>query len=436
MSNIFIKKKNINNVNSVKLAPLNNKNNALGVNKHFLPAVKEWHNSIYAYNKDFIKVLPVWDKKITKLIKSYFNFFHPLVVKKNKKVDSQRESRFKRFVLRLKRLSSSKIFVSRVELKHTNSKIIATLYTYNMQERYLVNKIKKLDLNMQISNKVFLERIKLIKSQGLKIVEQVAKEKVILHRNIDNISNKINLYETQMYKSFVKKSLKKEMLAINYLRLLYFNKSKFEHTLLYSLNNIINRIYNKKIEFNIVNLKYLYLNSDIYSQLIATKLKNRKIRLLRVMKSCMSLVKIPKLNKFDSKYDIDCFNIKLDRDLKTFSSIKVIDINKDVLHQLLSKAFNNKSLNYIENRVLNSVKYKPVTGVRVEVSGRLSRRFTASRSLFKFRYKGSLENIDSSHKGLSSTMLRGHVKSNIQYTKLNSKTRNGSFGLKGWISSE
>jgi hypothetical protein len=32
-------------------------------------------------------------------------------------------------------------------------------------------------------------------------------------------------------------------------------------------------------------------------------------------------------------------------------------------------------------------------------------------------------------------MLRGHVKSNIQYTNLSSKTRNGAFGLKGWISS-
>ena len=30
-----------------------------------------------------------------------------------------------------------------------------------------------------------------------------------------------------------------------------------------------------------------------------------------------------------------------------------------------------------------------------------------------------------------STMLRGHVKSNSQYTIIDSKTRNGSFGLKG-----
>jgi hypothetical protein len=32
-------------------------------------------------------------------------------------------------------------------------------------------------------------------------------------------------------------------------------------------------------------------------------------------------------------------------------------------------------------------------------------------------------------------MLRGYVKSNSQYTLINSKTRNGTFGLKGWISS-
>jgi hypothetical protein len=32
-------------------------------------------------------------------------------------------------------------------------------------------------------------------------------------------------------------------------------------------------------------------------------------------------------------------------------------------------------------------------------------------------------------------MLRGHMKSNIQHTKISSKTRNGAFGLKTWISS-
>jgi hypothetical protein len=66
----------------------------------------------------------------------------------------------------------------------------------------------------------------------------------------------------------------------------------------------------------------------------------------------------------------------------------------------------------------------------------LTRRFTASRSVFKVKWKGNLKNIDSSYKGLSTVMLRGHAKSNVQYTNVNSKNRNGSFGIKGWVSSK
>jgi hypothetical protein len=82
------------------------------------------------------------------------------------------------------------------------------------------------------------------------------------------------------------------------------------------------------------------------------------------------------------------------------------------------------------------LKYKSIAGARLEAKGRLTRRFTASRSVLKIKWKGSLKNIDSSYKGLSSIMLRGHVKSNIQYSLINSKTRNGAFGLKGWLSSK
>ena len=87
--------------------------------------------------------------------------------------------------------------------------------------------------------------------------------------------------------------------------------------------------------------------------------------------------------------------------------------------------------NNIENIIFNIIKYKKISGLRLEATGRLSRRLTASRSIFKFKYKGSLKNIDSSYKRMPSVVLRGHIKPNIQYTKINSKTRNGSFGIKG-----
>ena len=72
-----------------------------------------------------------------------------------------------------------------------------------------------------------------------------------------------------------------------------------------------------------------------------------------------------------------------------------------------------------------------MSGVRVEAAGRLTRRNTADRSLFKLRYKGNIKNMDSSYKGLPSVLLRGHARSNLQYTNSKSKIRIGSFGLKG-----
>jgi hypothetical protein len=67
------------------------------------------------------------------------------------------------------------------------------------------------------------------------------------------------------------------MLNIYYKRMLYFNRSKFENTRLFALTSILKKVYNKHVEFNLVNLKYLHLNSDIFSESIAIKLKIGKI---------------------------------------------------------------------------------------------------------------------------------------------------------------
>jgi hypothetical protein len=157
------------------------------------------------------------------------------------------------------------------------------------------------------------------------------------------------------------------------------------------LISLISRIYNKKVELKIIELKSIHLNSDIFSSAIGFKLRNRKNKLLRVLRKALLKVKSP------------------------------------YLHLLLTSDKN--SIN--KNNFLNFIKQKVVSGVRFEVSGRLTRRLTASRSIFKYRYKGSLKNIHSSYNKLSSVMIRGHVKSNLQSTIVHSKTRNGAFGLKG-----
>ena len=681
------------------------KNNNLGETRHYPPATKEWFNSIYSYNKNYIKTLPIVDNIVNKLIKSYFNL-RPL--HKNKKSS--------RVQIRFKRLSLNRILVSRAEMKHTNNKVIITVYLYNKNKKFFLYKLKNLYkrflfrirkvvsvkgqsstrytgkstmLNKNIVNakarnnsKIFLTSKKLSKFsslrfknakktlhqhltvktnysfnftnltknklknflvngsarnnsnalkekyfsllkkyyflQGNKKVNTLANNNYFLNyvnlgksnssikinqniytdknsektlkkntffstrlwngltpglgqgntrknnnyfmlsqennvknyfkygkknllarkkissikgRNIRNfiyklrnlhklffinkmqnldktlmfekdfisrkfllrnlhnvlknkntIIRKINTislralkilkkarkktnffkkalnlsnqnlknYETKYYKNFIKKSYRKEILYLYYIKLLKLNNNKFKNWFILGLKKIISKIYHKKVEFNLVNLKYLHLNSDIFSESIAIKLRNRENRLLRVLKKALTLVKLPYLNKsslidkkmhnfFINKYET--INVKRyvsmlkDKDLlhevlyKIFPSWGVLDTNK-----IDSSVYSQRKNNLKEN-ILNSSKHKNIYGVRLEAQGRLSRRLTASRSVFKLKYKGSLKNVDSSYKNISSVMLRGNTKSNIMLTKISSKTRNGAFGLKGWISS-
>ena len=349
-------------------------------------------------------------------IKSYFNLYNS---------NGQKKINMNNIRMRFRRLSILKIFVSKAEIKHTSSKIIISLYVYNRQKKYLSNKIN----NILITNKL-KERIKLIEKLSLRISEQIEKEKALI--NCPKIIQNICFYNDKRYKDFIRKSLEKEILTIYIKQLLYFNKSKFEDTYLYKLNNIIKKIYNKDIEFKIINIKYIYLNSDILTQSIVLKLKKRKNYVLKVLKNFFKTVKLSPLNKITlTRYFENDLSKKIIENLDIFNKL-----NKDNLNQTLFSIFflnknkKEKKIN-LDTLVLNSMKHKDINGLRLEAKGRLSKRRTASKSVFKLKYKGSLKNLDSSYKGLSTIFLRGHVKSNIQFTKLSSKTRNGSFGIKG-----
>jgi hypothetical protein len=254
--------------------------------------------------------------------------------------------------------------------------------------------------------------------------------------------------------------ISKEYKIIKYYKiLLNINNAKFKDFFLNKLTPLISKIYNnKEIQFNIVNLKTLYLNSDIFTQIIALKLKNRDNRLLRVLRSALYMVKLPKVNIIKERYHKTIIrklwinkiqNLKVNSLLNNINNIN--KVNKDVLDNTLLETFSNIYFNEdnnianvkkysnktsLLNFLLKSIKHKSMGGVRLEAKGRLTRRFTASRSMFKIKWKGGIRNIDSSYRGLSAVMLRGHRTSNIQYSNINSKTRNGAFGLKGWVASK
>jgi hypothetical protein len=127
---IFSKKLSDNN----RIIPLNRVTNTSGPMRYFPPTNQEWSNSIYVYNNAIIKNISIAQKNLTKLINSYFNFYFS-----NNIISS------KRVLTRFRRLAINKIFISKAELKHTNNKVIITLYAYNEERRILINRLKRIE---------------------------------------------------------------------------------------------------------------------------------------------------------------------------------------------------------------------------------------------------------------------------------------------------
>jgi hypothetical protein len=150
------------------------------------------------------------------------------------------------------------------------------------------------------------KKTKLLKEKRL-ILENLNKDLVKIVNIISICENNsvINKYYETMYKDFLYKThLEKEINTIAYYKLLLnLNKSKFENKFLSKLKPLIAKLYNKEVEFNIVNLKTLYLNSDIFTEAISLKLKNRNNRLLQVLRSSLSMVKLPKVNRIREQYN-------------------------------------------------------------------------------------------------------------------------------------
>jgi hypothetical protein len=261
--------------------------------------------------------------------------------------------------------------------------------------------------NKRNFNKILIKRLRLINKKGIQALKKANKNKYYLIKALDIKNNKIKTnkslsqYTGNFYKRLLKKSFRKLQLYLYYKQLVLINNSKLNYTYLQYLKKHLESIYNKNVEFNLINLKRFYLNSEILSESITLKLRRNRRKLLKYLNNIKNKVKIQKKKIFLGKSLL----VKQNLDIKE-------NLN------------DNKAL-------LNNIKYRHVTGFRLEARGRLTRRYTASRSISKVRYKGNLLDIDSSYRGLSSVLLKGNLKSNVQFTKLSSKTRIGSFGIKG-----
>jgi len=298
---------------------------------HFPPAIKEWNNSIYTFNPNLSISLSAIDKMVIKIVKSFFNAY--FILNKNLSVNN-------------------KIYVSKPEIKHTNSNVIITIYKYNSH----VNDKKNMDWKYKHINNPIL-----------------------------------NIFDDAK------------------------DKNKY-------LSNLISKFYKKKVIFRIIDLQYLHLNTSILVEYLANKLTNRQ-KVLKKYKKLLKNIKLPYYNKF---FQLD----KKNKDsLKNYSLLN--NLTNVSLKNLKTKLNLKKKL---INKIIILTKYKALVGIRIKIGGRLNRRNVAAKSMVKVGNKGTLKNIDSSFKQLSVVNLRGHVNPNIDYFNFKSKTRNGAYNVKGWIS--
>jgi hypothetical protein len=191
--NIF--NQNINN--KYKLIPFNIKQNPVGDIKYSPATSKEWRNKVYFFNKSSIQNFPIYDINLQKIFKSYMNmYFNNKFLLKN-------------FITRkLKRLSLNQIYISKPEIKHTNSKAIITTYVFNRERQSLLKRIRMLDLKKDFVN--IKSIMNLLKDKYFsKIKENKELNKISSSLFIKNTNNKIYWYNIvfQFILLFLKKKL-------------------------------------------------------------------------------------------------------------------------------------------------------------------------------------------------------------------------------------
>jgi hypothetical protein len=341
---------------------------------HYPSSVKEWYNSVYNFYKN--NSIFLYNIDIYTILYSYFNYT-------NTKSNNKSEMYYEKYY-------TSRLYISNPEIKQSNNKINITVYLYNRNIIYLYN-------NLILYNKLLYKLNMLI-------------NKYNKHTNINNI------YKHIIYKyEFIK------------LNIVLF-KNKFSVKNLLNISNILSNLYNKKVELNLINLKYLYLDSSILAISVAKKLKYKRIYVLGVIRLALNLSK--------KSYENDYYNHFVDNN----NTDNLLINNKSELfyksnNTLLNLNIIDKPYSYKSRIIFYYLNNKIISGIKLQSAGRLTKRLTASRSMTKTDQIGSLKNNKSSLKGLSSLMLKGYVKSNLQYNNVNYYKRIGSYGIKSWVSS-
>ena len=154
------------------------------------------------------------------------------------------------------------------------------------------------------------------------------------------------------------------------------------------------KYYNKKVEFNIVNIKSVVFHTDFFIKILTSKLSKRKANILSTMDTILNKVVLPKVNRIVEK-SLEKKTLNLLENKYKYLNLSFILKNNNNLSELLNNLYNNIVVDYYNNLnkdyfriyeiIFNSINYKNIGGIRLEAKGRLTKRYRADRAIFKVR---------------------------------------------------
>jgi hypothetical protein len=260
-----------------------------------------------------------------------------------------------------KKPSINKIYVSKPELKFTNNKVVITIHTYNREKLVLLAKIKQL-------RTIFLK----------KLVEFILRNNKIFNSINSNTTKKV-------LKTFLHKEI---MILEKYKVRTLTNQYKYKEIFLYKLGTLINTLYKKKVLFNIINLKSLTFNTDILTEMVDLRINKLDSSITYILKYLLNKVKLPKVNRTLEKLGI----------IKSVNNSLIQNKHKDLyLNSILNQNnfdeklnelylnLNKNQKNNIVDIIFNDIKYKNIGGIRLEIKGRITRRFKAEKTRSKVK---------------------------------------------------
>jgi len=371
-----------------------------------------------------IKMFSSEDKMLIKtLYVSVINFFDKTELYKLLRLRKDTEIYAEKLLFNKRGVNKKVINKNIFKVSRLNKKVKKYLYLYLYVINHFFHFIRFPKM-ISILREVLLYTSKEKRTNCLITILNSSKKIYLNMLNINSLHLFIRLISLFL---MLKKILKSIYIMRWYMSNIYYSKYKFNIKNILAIKNILNKLYNNKVEVSIVNLKYLHLDGNVLALAVVRKLKSRKRRILRVIRMALRLSKKPYINKFYSNsLNIDSLDIVI-----TKKTSKILISN----NRLLNRDLIYKPISYKSRIIFYYLKHKIISGMKLQGTGRLTKRLTASRSISKYIGKGSLKNRVSSYNGLSTVVLRGYVKSNLQYVNVNSYNRIGAYGIKSWISS-